>query len=92
MSDNSTSEGFDYTPPPEMTTDGKKGNPCLDICSFCSVVYLSVIFQAFFHVFTGYYQVSSNATILDFLETIVIIIVLGGFLVWWVIIKKRKWG
>ena len=85
-----SSEGHDYPPAPKGTTNGKKGNPCLDICSCCSVVYLSIIFQVIFQTFTGYYQVSPNATIFDFLETILIVIGLGGFLVWWVIIRKRK--
>lgn len=83
-------ESSDFAPSPPMTSRIKIGNAGLNLCSFCSVVYLAVIFRALFGVLTGFYQVSPDATIFDFLVTIVGIIGLGGFLVWWVIVKKRR--
>jgi len=88
--DNGDSEDYRYTPPPETKAPRKEVNSCLDICSCCSIVYLSVILQVIFGTFIGSYHVSPNATILDFLGTIIGIIGLGGFIVWWTIIKKRK--
>ncbi len=81
----------DYTHSPTKTTDRKKlVNNGLNLCGFCAGVYLAVIFRVLVGTLMGYYGVSPDATIFDFLGTIIGIIGLGGFLVWWVIIKRRK--
>ncbi|MHA1909081.1 MAG: tetratricopeptide repeat protein [Candidatus Thorarchaeota archaeon] len=81
----------DYTLSLPKTTDRKKlVNNGLNLCGFCAGVYLAVIFQVLIGTLMGYYGVSPDATIFDFLGTIIGIIGLGGFLVWWVIIKRRN--
>ncbi|MHA1951009.1 MAG: tetratricopeptide repeat protein [Candidatus Thorarchaeota archaeon] len=83
-------ESSDFGPSPTMTSRVKIGNAGLNLCSFCSVVYLAVILRVLLGTFFGYFQVSPDANPIDFLVTTVVIIGFSGFLVWWVIVKKRK--
>jgi tetratricopeptide (TPR) repeat protein len=80
----------DYTPPTKTADRKKWVNAGLNLCGFCSLIYLGLILRVLIGTFTGAFYVSPDATIFDFLVTFVGTIGLSAFIVWWFAIKKRK--